>query len=441
MAGSRTALTSVLRRLGVRFPTKKIRVHPVSLAPNREPLELWSSYYALGSLVAYAKVHRDGALREHFDFQSITPAAASRIPVLLDQLPKEPGIFLLSSYVWNHDVNVVLARELKRRSPGALIVVGGPHIPRAPGPCGAFFAQHPYVDVAVRHEGELTLAEILSAIARSKVDPSDLSRADLSAVDGLTFRRNGDLVRTPDRSRTIDLSVFPSPYTTGEFDHWIDGKFYLPIETNRGCPYGCTFCDWGAATLSKIGRMSLERVLSEVEYAAKHRIHLLGLCDANFGILPRDVDIARYIVEMRDRYGYPKEVGYTNAKTASPRLTEIIKLLADGGLISGGQISMQTTDERILENVERSNIKMSEYRKMIAFFHNEGIPAVSDIMLGLPGQTFETCKRDLQFCFDHKVLAMIFATSVMPNAPMADEEYPTQVPDHGRRRWVRRVDV
>ena len=66
---------------------------------------------------------------------------------------------------------------------------------------------------------------------------------------------------------------------------------------------------------------------------------------------------------------------------------------------------------------------MAEYEKMITFFHKEEIPAVSDIMLGLPGQTFETCKKDLQFCFDHKVLAMIFATSVMPNAPMADEEY------------------
>ena len=60
---------------------------------------------------------------------------------------------------------------------------------------------------------------------------------------------------------------------------------------------------------------------------------------------------------------------------------------------------------------------------MITFFHKEDIPAVSDIMLGLPGQTFDTCKKDLQFCFDHKVVAMLFATSVMPNAPMADEAY------------------
>ena len=80
--------------------------------------------------------------------------------------------------------------------------------------------------------------------------------------------------------------------------------------------------------------MSMERVLGEIEFAARHRVKLIGFCDANFGILPRDVDIARYIVQMKEQYGYPQEIGYTNAKTASPRLTEIIKLLSDGGLIS-----------------------------------------------------------------------------------------------------------
>ena len=157
----------------------------------------------------------------------------------------------------------------------------------------------------------------------------------------------------------MDLGIYPSPYITGEFDHWVDGKFYLPIETNRGCPYGCTFCDWGAATLAKIARLSDERVFGEVEFAAKHKIQTLGFCDANFGILPRDLDIARFIVSMKEKYGYPLEVGYTNAKTASPRLTEIVKVLSDAGLIASGQILMQTTDEQILKNVERANIKMS----------------------------------------------------------------------------------
>jgi radical SAM superfamily enzyme YgiQ (UPF0313 family) len=404
--------------------SKKIGVYPVSLgAVDRNPVEFWSSFYALGCLVAYAKVHRDGVLREQFEFGRITPTPGREAPGLVEQLPKKPAIYLLSGYVWNHDVNCDFARRVKLRSPQSLVIAGGPHVPRDPKECDKYFAQHPYVDITVRHEGEVTLAEILRHLGELRVDPSDLTRVDFSSVEGLTFRQRDRLVRTPDRARTMDLGIYPSPYTTGEFDHWVDDKLYLPVETNRGCPYGCTFCDWGAATLAKIARLSDERVYGEVEFASKHRVDILGFCDANFGILPRDVDIARYIVQMKQKYGFPREVGYTNAKTASPRLTEIIKILADAGLIAGGQISMQTTDDQILDNVQRSNIKMTEYRKMITFFHKEEIPAVSDIMLGLPGQTFDTTKKDLQFCFDHKVTAMLFATSVMPNAPMADEEY------------------
>ena len=401
----------------------KINVFPLSLAPNRTPLEFWSSFYALGCVVAYAKAHRDGELPQRFDFGRITPTHAKDTSALVKSLPKQPAVYLLSSYVWNHPVNCEVSKAIKERSPGSLVVAGGPHIPRDPEACEQYFADHPYVDIAVRHEGEVTLAEILRRVGETSGDRRQLAATDFDGVEGLTFRRGNALVRTADRARTLDPSIYPSPYTTGEFDHWVDDKFYVPLETNRGCPYGCTFCDWGAATLAKIARLSMDRVLGEIEFAARHRIQLLGICDANFGILPRDVEIAQFIVQMKEKYGFPREVGYTNAKTASPRLTEIIKIMCDAGLISSGQISMQTTDEQILENVKRSNIKMSEYRKMIAFFHKEGIPAVSDLMLGLPGQTFETCKKDLQFCFDHKVTPMLFATSVMPNAPMADAAY------------------
>jgi tRNA A37 methylthiotransferase MiaB len=402
----------------------RIAVHPLSLGPDQlGSSEIFCAFYPLGCLVAYAKAAEGGALREAFAFGRITPTQEREIPAVLAALPDEPAIVLLSCYVWNHAVNMYVAAEVKRRQPGSLVVVGGPHVPRLDRPARRYFAAHPCVDVAARHEGEATLADLLETIARAGTGPEALRRVDLTGVPGLIVRRNGDLVRTPDRPRTTDLGAHPSPYTTGEFDHWVADRAYVPLESNRGCPYGCTFCDWGAATLSKISRLSMERVLGEIDFAAANCIHTIGFCDANFGILPRDLDIVRHIVATRARTGYPREVGYTNAKTAHPRLTEIIKMLRDAGLTAAAQISMQTTDETVLGNVERANIKTTEYRKMIAFFHQEDIPAVSDVMVGLPGQTVTTCQQDLQFLFDHKVLAVVFATSVMPNAPMADEDY------------------
>jgi radical SAM superfamily enzyme YgiQ (UPF0313 family) len=398
-----------------------IPVHPLALGPtlNDGTAEMYSGFYTLGCLTAYAKQHRGGELRKAFAFGAITPTQAHQGGALVARLPSPPGVVLLSSYVWNHSVNMACAAAVKQRWPEALVVVGGPHIPSAPDPCAEFFAAHPAVDVAVRQEGEVTLAEVLDKVAAAGAPRG----AELGDVQGLTFRRDGGVVRTADRPRALDLSAFPSPYLTGEFDHWIAGKPFIAVETNRGCPYGCTYCDWGSATLSKIASMPMERVLGEIDFAGMKRIGTVGLCDANFGILPRDLDIARHLADTRRRRGFPREVGYTNAKQAKPRLLEIIKVLRDANLIRAAQIAMETTDETVLKNVERDNIRTSEYRKMIAFFHHEQIPTTSDMMIGLPGQTMQTCRRDLQFFFDHKVMACLFATSIMPNAPMADAGY------------------
>ncbi len=402
--------------------TRKVDVVPLALEPPQGGYH-YSGYNSLGCLVAYAKQHKGAVLGQVFEFGKIVPIPHRDQEARLRDISNDPSVAMLSCYVWSFDVNMAFAKSLKERQPGALVVVGGAHVPRAQAACEAFFVAHPYVDVAVRNEGEVTFAELLVAIADREGDPVNLTDIDFGKVNGLTFRRGSEIVRTPDRPRTKDLSIFPSPFLTGEFDSWFDGLGMIPIETNRGCPYGCTFCDWGAATLSKVNRMSMERVEAEIEYAADRRTTSILFCDANFGILPRDVDIAKHVIKTRDRFDFPKRVAYATAKTVTPRVREIIQTVYESGLTDIAPISMQTTDPTTLDVVERSNIKMDEHHKLISFLQEKGIPTNSDMMVGLPGQTFDSVKKDLQFFFDHNILAVHHRTSVMPNAPLADAEY------------------
>src|SRR5262245_12366384 len=148
---------------------RKIKVYPMSLGPSRAfgPPEVLSAPYPLGCLVSYAKVHAGGVLTDHFDFQNIKPVVARDIPDVLQRIDLQtPTIILLSSYVWNHDVNLEFAREVKRRCPEALIVIGGPHIPRLSSECERFLREHACIDIAARNEGEVTSAEILEAVVR-----------------------------------------------------------------------------------------------------------------------------------------------------------------------------------------------------------------------------------------------------------------------------------
>ena len=78
-----------------------------------------------------------------------------------------------------------------------------------------------------------------------------------------------------------------------------DEKWLASWETNRGCPFSCTYCDWGSATNSKVARMHLDRVYAELEWFAKHKIEFIFCCDANFGMLPRDYEIVLKAVELK----------------------------------------------------------------------------------------------------------------------------------------------
>lgn len=398
----------------------RIQVHPMSVCPAPDGA-VFSAPYTLGCLIAYSKAHREGRLNEHFDFQAITPRYHEEGGTTLDDL-REPGVFLFSSYVWNHDANLRVARRIKDRIPGALVIFGGPQVPKQKLPLRAFFLENSCVDMVVRGEGEEALSEILETIAAARTPIDSVGSMDFSHVPGIAYRAP-DFVETADRPRAKSLESYPSPYTAGLFDHWISATGYMPLETNRGCPYGCTFCDWGAATLQKIRVMSMERVFGEIEYAGRFRISSVYICDANFGILKRDVEIAAHIVEISRRFGYPRLVGYNNAKVIRPELQQIVKMLRDAGLNALGQVAIQTTDPTTLSNVKRSNIKVSEYDKLVHFFREENIPAVSELMLGLPGQTLRTTQGDLQFLFDRHIYARVFATFVMPNAPMNEPEY------------------
>ena len=108
----------------------------------------------------------------------------------------------------------------------------------------------------------------------------------------------------------MDLDI-PSPYTNGFFDGIIkdnpDIKWSTTLETNRGCPFKCSFCDWGSLTYSKIKKFPVPKVYQEIEWLGKNKIEYIFVADANFGVFPeRDSEIVDVMLEVQDKYNYPK---------------------------------------------------------------------------------------------------------------------------------------
>ncbi len=375
---------------------------------------------ALGLILAYAKVHDGGALTERYDIEPLWVFRRRKVRRILEE--HGPSVFLFSNYVWSYAPNLELSALVKEMSPESICIHGGPNTPKYEDDVARFFAAYPHVDVAVRGEGELTTAAVLSALdGRLEGRAGDFG--DLAGVEGITYRHGGGVVRTPDRPRLADLDVLPSPYLTGLFDDFAGIAEMAIIETNRGCPYGCTFCDWGSATLARIRHFDTQRVLDEIEWVARNQMHIIALGDANFGMFKRDVEITRHLAAMKERYGFPQGFHASYAKNTAKHLAEIVGILVDAGIMTEGNLALQTNDEEVLSIVSRKNIPADKYVAVGARFRQANLPITTDLILGLPGATLDSFAADLQFCIDHEVQARISRLELLVNSPMNEPAY------------------
>ncbi len=255
----------------------------------------------------------------------------------------------------------------------------------------------------------------------------DLAAGALTAIPGLSFLdpADGRLVRTGEPERIADLDALPSPYLTGEFDDIDPSAFHfaVSIETTRGCPYGCTFCDWGSATLARLRKFDVDRVLAEVTWAARRGIAAVQLCDANYGITARDIDVARGLAEIVRAHGAPRILAFTPPKNTTRHLSRILDEVLAAGFLVSTAISLQTTDDATLAAVDRSNIATEHYLALAADLRRRGLPLTGDLLIGLPGQTYESYRADLQFFLDHQISPRSWSLRTLPNAPMNEPGY------------------
>lgn len=324
-----------------------------------------------------------------------------------------------SLYCWNKNLSREIARKLKEKKPDIIIVAGGPEVPDR---VESFLRQNPFIDIACHNEGEQAFVHIL--------EKSFLYREYRGEIPSISFiDYDGRLHQTKWLERMRNLDIMPSPYISGTFDALMaanPNENWLGLwETNRGCPFSCTFCDWGSNTKSKVMRFDIETLYKELEWFAEHKIEFIYCCDANFGIFPRDVDIARKAAEVKAKYGYPHALSVQNAKNAEERIFQAQKILADAGLNKGVTLAFQSQDPEVLKAIERDNISLEDFRKLQKRFTAAGVDTYSDMIIALPKETYGSFANGIALTIKEGQHNRIqFGNlSMMPNAPMSDPEY------------------
>lgn len=332
---------------------------------------------------------------------------------------KNPGVAAFSVSMWNMNLSLRIAEEVKKRFPECLTVFGGPSVPFN---ALAFFQQYPFIDVAVRGEGEQTFADLLLKFLESR---------DFRDIPGISYRdcNNGEYVKnTKERPFVNDLDMFPSPYVEGMYDYLLseDINFQAIIETNRGCPYMCSYCFWGRGGLSKqYGFFSPDRVRKIAEWCGIHRIKYVFCADSNFGMFKRDFEIAHYFVEAKRKHGFPEKFRVCYAKNAEDTVFEIGKLLHKHNMEKSITMARQTNYPEAASNVGRKNIKMALFNKLQKKYNDENIPVYTELILGLPGETYESFLAGIEEILQSgiKNQAFVYFCQVYPNTELADERY------------------
>ena len=326
-------------------------------------------------------------------------------------------VVFFSAYVWNYRLTLGIAKNLKLRAPDTLVVFGGPQVPdRVEG----FLREHSFVDLACHGEGEQTALAILETF-RSR---------NWEQVPGISYLEpDGRLIRNPKAPRLKDLEMAPSPYLEGVYAPLMEANpqetWIVSWETNRGCPFSCTFCDWGSAVQSKVYTFDLDRSYRELDWFAEHKIEFIFCCDANFGILPRDLDIARYAAETKLKHGYPVALSVQNTKNATERAYQTQRILADAGLNKGVDIALQSLDQGTLESIKRANISLDTYHELQSRFTTDGIETYTDVILCLPGESYDSFADGVSTIIENGQHNRIQFNNlaILPNAEMGDPEY------------------
>jgi tRNA A37 methylthiotransferase MiaB len=323
------------------------------------------------------------------------------------------NIVAFSTYVWNHRYNYAVARRIKEINPNVLIIFGGPE-PAITDK--ELFVKEPFMDLVICYEGEITFKRVLE----------HYDTKDWESIPGLLINRNGEAVKTPDAERIESLDQVPSPYLAGIFDDLIakhpEITWQGTLETNRGCPFQCTFCDWGSLTYNKVKQFELTRVFHELEWMAKRNFDWISITDANFGMFAeRDSMIADKIIECQERYGSPRTFSVAWAKNQKREVIDIVKKLLDArGFNQGLTLSVQSLDLDVLENIRRKNMEMNKLNEVFELCDQRNIPAYTELILGLPGETLDTWKKNFYQLYElnqHTGIT-VFQAQLLENAEM-----------------------
>ncbi len=329
-------------------------------------------------------------------FERAVPDVAGYVA---DILAFEPDILGLSIYVWSTDCMVAVARAVKQRRPQCLIVFGGPSARSAVFDLAYYRDPNTYMDVMVEGDGEL----IFRDIARL----GTLTRSALDGIGGLTFPEGEGWRRTVRPNLAPALDLMPSAFQLGLMP---PGSIAY-LETFRGCPLSCRFCEWGVMDKEQ-GVFSSAYIARELRAFRRAEAPAIFLLDAGLNL---NAKAFRNLREAATETGAMAEIElWAEIYPASIR-PEHLEFLQEIGPTYLG-VGMQSMDPAVLKLHQRQGDgpRFEESVRRLAAVTTVEL----QIIMGLPGDTPAGFRRTLEYALSLPVSIRAYHCLVLPDALM-----------------------
>ena len=339
---------------------------------------------------------------------------------LIEKIKKEPpDVIGLTNYIWNNNLSIAIASLAKKINPNTLVVFGGPEIDKNPKNKSITSNKYFIADFFVQHEGEIAFAEIVKKYIEFNRNKKKL-RKEILNLGNCFIIEKGNIISGPNLHRLEDLDDTPSPYINGLFDKFLKNPEYMPmIQTNRGCPFSCTFCQEGQSYFNKVRRHSLDFVKKELDYISErtHPESGLWITDSNWAMYKWDEDIADHIASIQKKIGWPTELITSTGKSQLERIIKIAKKLNNRMFISN---SVQSMNPDVLKEIKRKNLSNNEIEK-----NKESLQTIRqepEIIVPLPNETRETFFKGINQLLDggKNQRFAVFQTLILTNTDMSN---------------------
>ena len=335
----------------------------------------------------------------------------------------KPDVLGLAQYCWNSELNLYAAQLTKKQNPNCLTIAGGPNLYLAANEKFKYLNQWEQVDICVSHDGEIPFA----AIVKRFVDGENIEdiRKSPSAGTYSIDKSNGELKESKEPPPKLDsLDIFGAIYAEGLFDEFFDEGFNPILQTAKGCPFKCAFCHTGLDYYDRIIFQSLDYVKQDLEYLGKrfsrqHHVPII-VTNENFGLFKDDLEIARTVRHIQEKYDWPRRFEITGTK--DPKKNKELYSILKYKSISG--IALQTLTPSVSKNIRRKNIPYDAFvafQKDVVKNINENIG--TELILSLPGETKKSFLETIYKVLDAGAQRIIIYTLMsLRGTPIASQE-------------------